>query len=179
MQIERYTVKSQEALERAQRLAREREHQELEPEHLLAALLQEAEGTVAAVLSKLGVPRERLLAELEPLLGQLPRVRGGSMYLGERLRGVLDRAEEHAGRLKDEYISVEHLLLALADKASEGTLSACSRNPASRRRRCSRRSPPCAAASASPTLPPRTSTRRSPATAAISPPPRARASSIR
>src|SRR2546422_2009005 len=120
MQLDRYTVKSQEALERAQRLARDHGHQELEPEHLLAALLQDPEGTVAAVLSKLGVPRERLIDDAESALKQLPRVQGGSLYLGERLRSVLERAEEAATRLKDEYISVEHLLLSLADRASPG-----------------------------------------------------------
>jgi ATP-dependent Clp protease ATP-binding subunit ClpB len=120
MQLDRYTVKSQEALERAQRLAREHDHQELEPEHLLAALLQEAEGTVAAVLSKLGVPRERLVSEVEVALKQLPRVHGGSLYLGERLRTVLERAEEAATRLKDEYVSVEHLLMSLADRTGPG-----------------------------------------------------------
>jgi ATP-dependent Clp protease ATP-binding subunit ClpB len=120
MQLERYTVKSQEALERAQRLGREHEHQELQPEHLLLALLQEDEGTVAAVLSKLGAPRDRLQQEAEQALTALPRVRGGSMYLGERLRAVLDRAEEQAKRLKDEYISVEHILMSLADPATPG-----------------------------------------------------------
>jgi len=110
----RYTVKSQEALERAQRIARDRGHQELQPLHLLAALLDESEGTVAAVLQKLGVPRERLVAEADEELERLPRVQGGSMYLGEGLRAVLDAAQQAADRLKDEFVSVEHLLMALA-----------------------------------------------------------------
>src|SRR5262245_52972847 len=119
MQLDRYTVKSQEALERAQRLARDHGHQELQPEHLLAALLDEAEGTVTAVLGKLGVPPDRLKAETEQAMSRLPRVQGGSsMYLGDSLRQVLDRAEDAASRLKDEYISVEHLLMALADPAT-------------------------------------------------------------
>ncbi len=119
MRLDRYTVKSQEALERAQRLARERSHQELRPEHLLAALLDEPEGTVAAVLQKLGVPRERLLAQATETLDRLPRVGGpgagsASLYLGEDLRRVLEAAEQTADRLKDDYVSVEHLLTALA-----------------------------------------------------------------
>jgi ATP-dependent Clp protease ATP-binding subunit ClpB len=118
MNLERYTVKSQEALERAQRLARDRSHQELQPEHLLAALLEDREGTVAAVLSKLGVARDPLLAQATEALERLPRVSGGaSLYLGAGLRAVLDRAEDAATKLKDEYVSVEHLLLALASDA--------------------------------------------------------------
>jgi ATP-dependent Clp protease ATP-binding subunit ClpB len=114
MRPDRYTVKSQEALEHAQRLARERSHQELQPEHLLAALLQPPEGTVAAVLEKLGVPREPLLEQVTLALDRLPRVQGGSMYVGESLRRLLEDAEQAADRLKDDYVSVEHLLMALA-----------------------------------------------------------------
>jgi len=96
MQGDRYTVKSQEALERAQRLAREHGHQELNPEHLLVALLHETDGTVAALLSKLGAARETLLARAEEEMTKLPRVQGGDRYLGERLRKVLDQAEATA-----------------------------------------------------------------------------------
>src|SRR5207249_7791956 len=87
MQLDRYTVKSQEALERAQRLARDRGHQELSPEHLLLALLDDAEGTVAAVISKLGVARDRLVTETQEALARQPRVQGGtSMYMSQALR---------------------------------------------------------------------------------------------
>src|SRR5262249_50310707 len=105
-----------------QRIASERSHQELQPEHLLAALLEDREGTVAAVLSKLGVAREPLVAQVEQALDRLPRVSGGagSMYVGAGLRAVLERAETAATQLKDEYISVEHLLLALASEANPG-----------------------------------------------------------
>src|SRR5262249_48434456 len=94
--------------------------QELQPEHLLAALIQDAEGTVAAILSKLGVAREKLVADADRALQRLPRVEGGSMYLSAGLKTVLDRAEDAAARLKDEYISVEHLLIALAGEESAG-----------------------------------------------------------
>jgi len=114
---DRYTVKSREALERLQRLARDRSHQELRPEHLLAALLDEREGTIAAVLQKLGVNAAALGEAAEQALGALPRVQGGAAYLGAELRSVLDRAEDQAARLKDEFVSVEHLLMALADPA--------------------------------------------------------------
>jgi ATP-dependent Clp protease ATP-binding subunit ClpB len=114
VKLDKYTVKSQEALERAQRLARDHGHQELQPEHLLAALLEDAEGAIPATLGKMGVQREALAESTAAALARLPRVQGGAMYLSEALRGVLDRAEDEAARLKDEYVSVEHLLMALA-----------------------------------------------------------------
>jgi ATP-dependent Clp protease ATP-binding subunit ClpB len=117
MDLERYTVKSREALERAQRIARDRSHQELRPEHLLAALLDERGGTIAAVLQKLGVDVAALARASESALASLSRVQGGTAYLGQDLRGVLERAEAHAERLKDEFVSVEHLLVSLADPA--------------------------------------------------------------
>ena len=120
MRPDRYTIKSQEALERAQRRARDHAHQELEAEHLLAALLDEPAGTVAAVLERLGVPREGLLREVEQDLARLPRVQGGQLHLGESLRAVLEGAEAAALRLKDEFVSVEHLLLSLADPEHAG-----------------------------------------------------------
>jgi ATP-dependent Clp protease ATP-binding subunit ClpB len=120
MHLDRYTVKSQEALERAQRAARDQGHPELTPEHLLAALLSEPEGTVAAVLQKLGVAREPLAEATRAALERLPRVQGGSIALGEPLRAILESAEEAAARLKDEYVSVEHLLMALAAPGGAG-----------------------------------------------------------
>ena len=117
MNIERFTVKSREAIERAQRIARDRSHQELQPEHLLAALLQEEGGTTQAVLAKLGVQLATLESANDAALSRLPRVQGGQAYLGDALRGVLDRAETQAEKLKDDFVSVEHLLLAMADGA--------------------------------------------------------------
>ena len=120
MKPEHYTVKSREAIERAQRLARERSHQELQPEHLLAALLQEAGGTIASVLGKLGVQPAALATALDEAFERLPRVQGGAMHMSAALRGVFEHAEGQAERLKDEFTSVEHLLLALADPANAG-----------------------------------------------------------
>jgi len=114
MRFDQFTVKSQEAIEGAQRLAREHGHQELQPEHLLLALLQDSEGTTASLLEKLGVPRERLLADAEAATARLPRVEGGTMYMGDEMRQTLESAEAFATRLKDEFVSVEHLLAALS-----------------------------------------------------------------
>jgi ATP-dependent Clp protease ATP-binding subunit ClpB len=126
MRFDHYTIKSQEALERARRLASERGHQELLPEHLLAALLGDAEGTTASVLEKLGIQREPLARAAELAMDRQPRVSGsgadahGTVYLGESLRQVLEGAEKAAERLKDEFVSVEHVLLSLADPTHAG-----------------------------------------------------------
>ncbi|MEO5988605.1 MAG: ATP-dependent chaperone ClpB [Candidatus Eisenbacteria bacterium] len=118
MNFDRYTVKSREAVERAGRIARDRSQQTLQPEHLLAALLDEMGGTVASLLQRLGVPPAALEAEVQSALGALPRVQGASaQYMGEPLREALERAEVQSDQLRDEYVSVEHLLLALADPA--------------------------------------------------------------
>ena len=117
MNADRFTIMSREALERAQRIARDRSHQELRPEHLLASLLAETGGTISAVLQKLGVDGAALARATDSALASLPRVQGGAPFLGNDLRTLLDRALDHATRLKDEFVSVEHLLMALADPA--------------------------------------------------------------
>jgi len=115
MRLDKLTVKAQEALQAAQSLADEHGHQALEPEHLLGALVAQREGVVGPVLAKLGARPEALQRDLEAALAKLPTVRGsGGPYLGERTRAGLERAETEAGRLRDEYVSTEHLLLALA-----------------------------------------------------------------
>src|SRR5690242_13575924 len=119
MRMDKLTVKAQEALQAAQSLADQRDHQALEPEHLLVALLQQREGVVGPLLAKLGARAETLQRELEAELDRIPKVRGGSgQYLGERLRTTLERAQSEAERLKDEYVSTEHLLIALAQDRS-------------------------------------------------------------
>jgi len=120
MRLDRFTIKSQEALERAQRIAAEHSHQELLPEHLLGALLEDPKGTVAAVLEKLGVPREPLAKANALALGRAPKVQGGSPFVGDALRAALEAGEKAAEKLSDEFVSVEHLLLALADPERPG-----------------------------------------------------------
>src|SRR2546426_7737381 len=117
MRLDKFTVKAQEALQAAQSKADQRNHQAIEPEHLLGALLEQREGVVGPVLAKLGARPEAIQRELDAALGKLPSVKGASgQYLGERTRQALERAQAEAERLKDEYISTEHLLLALAQE---------------------------------------------------------------
>src|SRR5437870_5283740 len=115
MRLDKLTIKAQEALQAAQALADQQSHQAMEPEHLLAALLEQREGIVGPVLAKLGARPDAIQQALRAELAKLPAVRGGSgQYLGERTRLALERAQAEAQRLKDEYVSTEHLLIALA-----------------------------------------------------------------
>jgi ATP-dependent Clp protease ATP-binding subunit ClpB len=113
--FDKLTLKAQEAVQAAQALADRASHQQIEPEHLLQALLQEPEGVVGPLLGKLGARPEALRREAEAEVGRLPKVTGaGGQYVGPRLKAVLDGAWAEAERLRDEYCSVEHLLVALA-----------------------------------------------------------------
>ncbi|MEA2668802.1 MAG: ATP-dependent Clp protease ATP-binding subunit ClpB, partial [Chloroflexota bacterium] len=118
---DRLTEKTQEAIQQAQSLAQEAQHQEITPEHLLYALLQQQDGTVRPILQQIGVEPSRVEGELKAQLDRLPKVYGAETYLGSRLRRLLDSASNEMERLKDEYLSTEHLLLAIIDETnSEG-----------------------------------------------------------
>src|SRR6059036_3153173 len=115
MRLDKFTIKAQEALQAAQSLAEQQNHQAIEPEHLLAALIEQREGIVGPLLAKLGARPDTIQQTLGAELAKLPAVRGGSgQYLGERTRQVLEGAQTEALHLKDEYVSTEHLLIALA-----------------------------------------------------------------
>ncbi len=117
MDMERLTIKAQEALQSAQRLARNHSHQEVDGEHLMLALLDQGESLVPELLEKVGTPPARLRPELEQELGRRYKVQGGTdAYLSATMRKVLDAAQSEAGKLKDDYLSTEHLLLGLLDQ---------------------------------------------------------------
>ncbi|MFO0888340.1 MAG: ATP-dependent chaperone ClpB [Isosphaeraceae bacterium] len=111
--FDKLTHKSQEAVQAAQAIARERGHQRLEPMHLLAALLDPDQQVIRALLSQLGVNPAQVLKAAEEGLNSLPRVSGGEQSLGPELSSVLDTAQAEADRMKDQYVSVEHLLMGL------------------------------------------------------------------
>ncbi len=114
--LDRLTIKAQEALKRAMEIARDKGHQQIEPEHLFAALVEQ-EGVVSEVLKKCGVELSALKNQLEEALSKFPQVSGvGEVYLSTKLNAVLERAEKEAQALDDAYISTEHLLLALAEE---------------------------------------------------------------
>jgi len=117
VRLDRFTEKAQEALQEAAELARQTGNQAVEPEHLLLALVGQEDGVGRTLLERAGAPVQGLQPALVSAIERLPKVRGaGQPYLGESLSKSLDTAEREAERLKDEYISTEHLLLALADQ---------------------------------------------------------------
>ena len=121
MRWDKFTVKAQDAISEAQKRAEESGNQMIENEHLLYALLGEKEGTVEAILEKLGASPAVLKKEMERELTKLPRVEGAGqqVYIGPTLKKSIDIASAEAERLKDEYVSTEHLLIGIAD-ANEG-----------------------------------------------------------
>ena len=119
MQFDRFTIKSQEALQNAQGIARQHAHQEVDGEHLLLALIGQTESLIPDLLKKIGVALPQLQSELERELARRHKVQGASsldVYLSPSLKQALDAAQAEAGKLKDDYLSTEHLLLGLLDK---------------------------------------------------------------
>ena len=119
MRFDKFTIKAQEAVVRAQEVARQRDHSEVMPLHLLAALLREDEGVVRPLLQKLGANAERIASIVDSELERLPRATGTQTGLARSLQDVFTQAQKEADRLKDEYVSTEHLMLALAQVKSE------------------------------------------------------------
>jgi len=122
---DKLTVKSQEALQRAQSLASEKGHPEMDPLHLLAAMLEQADGVAQPILEKIGVKVPQLRNQVNAELDRKPQVSGGSQPMGSRqFMAVLDAAQKEAAAMKDEFVSVEHLLLALTktDSAAKNLL---------------------------------------------------------
>jgi ATP-dependent Clp protease ATP-binding subunit ClpB len=115
MNINKYTEKAQEAIVGAQQLADREGHPEILPEHLLLTLVEQREGIVPEILRKMNVDPAALAAAVRTELGRLPRAHGGTQVgLSPRLRRVTDAAEQETERLKDEYVSTEHLFVAIA-----------------------------------------------------------------
>ncbi len=118
MQLDKYTIKAQEAVQNMQSLAKDRGHQEIDCEHLLLALLDQEDSLVQSVLTKLGEQPASLRQQLEQALGRRAKVQGtGDVYLSQALRKAFDKAESEARQLKDEYTSTEHLLLGIVQEA--------------------------------------------------------------
>src|SRR4051812_47243869 len=125
MNIQKYTQKAQEAVAESQQLADREGHPEITPEHVLLSLVEQEAGIVPSILTKLNVQPAAVANEVRAELGKNPRAHGGSQpTLSARLRRVADAAEAEAERLKDEYVSTEHLLLALAAETGRTAPSA-------------------------------------------------------
>ncbi|MHB8184442.1 MAG: Clp protease N-terminal domain-containing protein, partial [Candidatus Desulforudaceae bacterium] len=122
MRLDKLTVKAQEAFEIAQNTAREHQHQALDGEHLVVGLLDQEKGTVHHILSRLEVKPEAVLVAIREELQKRPRVSGSDqLYASGTLQNVVQRAWKEAAVLKDEFLSTEHLLLALASESGDST----------------------------------------------------------
>ncbi len=120
MRLDRFTFKSQEAIQAAQNLAEEMGHQAVELEHLLVGLAEQEEGIVRPILQRFGVDPARLARELRQEVRKLPSISGAAqVYVSPRLDRVLKAAGQEAQRLKDQFVSTEHLLLAAVEEGGD------------------------------------------------------------
>ena len=123
MRFDKFTIKSQELIQHSQSLASQLNHQQIEPEHLLAAMLAEPKGIAGAMLRKLGVSLDEISREITAAVEKLPTVSGGGVgeaYLSTRAKAVLEAAFAEATKMKDEYVSIEHIFLAVIEE-KQGT----------------------------------------------------------
>src|SRR5437762_2055280 len=116
MRLDKFTLRGQEAIQAGIELAERNQNQQVEPEHLLCAMLEQAEGIVRPLLGKLGANVQVVLNDCQAAVARFPRVQGGQQYFSPRLTQIFTAAQKQAEKMQDEYISTEHLLLAIADE---------------------------------------------------------------
>ncbi len=117
MRFDKFTIKSQEVIQNAHSTASSNNNQQIEPEHLLSAMLSEHEGIVRSMLSKIGASADAVAKEVALSIERLPKVKGaGDVSISMRTKSVLDTAFSEASNMKDEYVSTEHILLAISDE---------------------------------------------------------------
>jgi ATP-dependent Clp protease ATP-binding subunit ClpB len=112
-------MRFEENLQISQQLAEKFGHQQIEPEHILRALLEQGEGVIPSILGKIGTDQQQLVEQLDVALEKIPKVSGvgyGQVYISPRSKAVLDNAFEEAEQMKDEFVSLEHILLAISDE---------------------------------------------------------------
>ncbi|MFP4532841.1 MAG: ATP-dependent chaperone ClpB [Desulfobacterales bacterium] len=115
MRFDKFTIKSQELIQEAHSRASQYKHQQIEPEHLLAVMLDDPNGIAGSIMRKIGVTPDNVSNELNTLMEKLPKVEGvaGEIYISQRTRKVLEKAFEEADQMKDQYVSIEHIFLAI------------------------------------------------------------------
>ena len=122
MRYDKFTIKSQELIQNAQDLASRQKNPQLEPEHVLSAMLTETEGIAGAILQKMGVAPGQVASEITRAVERLPKVsQSDKVYLSSQTQKVLDAAFAEAAKMKDQYVSIEHILLALCDEKNGET----------------------------------------------------------
>ncbi|HSD45261.1 MAG TPA: ATP-dependent chaperone ClpB [Pyrinomonadaceae bacterium] len=116
MRLDKFTLRGQEAIQSGIELAERNQHQQVEPEHLLIAMLEQPEGIVRPVLGKLGANVAVILNDTQAAVARFPRVQGGQQYFSPRLSQIFTASQQQADKMQDEFISTEHLLLAIVDE---------------------------------------------------------------
>ena len=119
MRFDKFTIKSQELIQNAQSLASQHNNQQIEPEHLLAAMLDEKDGIAGAILRKLGASPADIAQQVKTAVDRLPKISGSAtaeVYISPRTKAVLEQAFSEATKMKDEYVSIEHILLAVSEE---------------------------------------------------------------
>jgi ATP-dependent Clp protease ATP-binding subunit ClpB len=119
MRLDRLTIKAQEAIQSSQQLAEKHGHQQIDPEHLLKAIIDQKDGAIPPLLDRIGVSPNLLLSKIDEVVDRLPRVSGEGLdraYISRRTQNILDRSSKEAGQMKDQYVSLEHIIIAIAEE---------------------------------------------------------------
>jgi len=116
MRFDRFTIRGQEAVQEAIGVAEKNQNQQVEPEHILSAMLDQKEGVVRPILGKIGANPAAILTELQAAIEKFPKVSGGQQYFSSRTNTIFQDVQKIAEKMEDEYISTEHLLLAIAEE---------------------------------------------------------------
>ncbi|MBW1888274.1 MAG: type VI secretion system ATPase TssH, partial [Deltaproteobacteria bacterium] len=119
MRFDKFTLKAQEVIQTSQQMAERFGHQQIEPEHLVRAILEQKEGVIPPLLGKIGADQSQVIQSLEAALEKIPRVSGtgfGQASISLRSKAVLDKAFVEAEQMKDEFVSLEHILLAVTEE---------------------------------------------------------------
>ncbi|MBK9154793.1 MAG: ATP-dependent chaperone ClpB [Chloracidobacterium sp.] len=116
MRFDRFTIRGQEAIQAAIGVAEKNQNQQVEPEHILAAMFEQKEGVVRPIIGKVGANTSAIEAEIEQAIEKFPKVSGGQQYFSSRTNTLFQDVQKEAEKLQDEYISTEHLLLSIASE---------------------------------------------------------------
>ncbi|MCU1289315.1 MAG: chaperone protein ClpB [Acidobacteria bacterium] len=116
MRFDRFTIRGQEAVQEAIGIAEKNQNQQVEPEHLLASMLEQKEGTLRPILGKVGANAQAILTDVQAAIAKFPKVSGGQQYFSSRINTIFQNAQKEAEKMQDEYMSTEHLLLAISEE---------------------------------------------------------------
>ncbi|HMS09350.1 MAG TPA: Clp protease N-terminal domain-containing protein, partial [Pyrinomonadaceae bacterium] len=116
MRFDRFTIRGQEAVQAAIGVAEKQQNQQVEPEHILAAMLEQKEGVLKPILGKIGANATAIAADIQASIDKMPKVTGGQQYFSSRTNTLFQEVQKIAEKMQDEYVSTEHLLLSIASE---------------------------------------------------------------